>query len=204
MSVVRVETPLLSLSPQVWCEGDHLYARTSLLLQTLGIFSYARTVHVDRAAKYVYIDTRYLWGLRSSTVIPFRKVERLEYRFGSVPTSATIGGHIPDQVERFRVELVLDDGEHVPLFSFRGEGSAMTGAVGVLWGDSIADFSGDQETTSRAYVDLLQQYLGVSLGGVPRLADAAGRTWACRSCERPAPPRPGKCLYCGGELAADR
>jgi hypothetical protein len=71
-----------------------------------------------------------------------------------------------DAIDIFTVQLVLrDSGVHVDLFSFVGEGAAMTGVSGVLLGtDTLVDLQGDQEDASRNYVELLSRLIGVPIG----------------------------------------
>ncbi|WP_433926630.1 hypothetical protein AB3662_27335 [Sorangium cellulosum] len=201
MSLVVARSSLLSSVPRVWVDGDHLHARTSFGVRALSLFSYAMTLHVDRRARYVFIERRTLWFLRRSRAIPFGQIEHIDYRFSSVTTEWGLGGRPTDQVESFSVDLVLrGEEEPVRLFRFRGEGSVSTGHLGVLLGDTIVDLEGGQEDASRRFVALLQEFIGVGLGKpMPRLRDGSGRAWACLSCMRPAPPRPGRCLYCGGQ-----
>jgi hypothetical protein len=49
------------------------------------------------------------------------------------------------------------------LISFRGAGSAHTGALGVLMGDSVVDFQGDQGSRSLGFIDALQAFTGIGL-----------------------------------------
>jgi len=109
-----------------------------------------------------------------------------------------------DSVESYTVGLKMKDTEELPLFSFRGEGANMTGIGGVLMGDDLVDFEGDQEDTSRAFLDLMKQTLSLGLGAAkPALRDAKGAEWACTECHRAGPARPSRCLYCGGDVKAN-
>lgn len=199
---------LLTLAPRVDERDEVLRARTSWLLRLLSLGSARREVVVDQRARYVTIDERYLWVLRRKRVIPFRHIHRIEYDYERMPTSlgrgydGSVGSR--DEVESFRVGLVLRPRTDVPashadlyeervhLFSFHGDGRGQT---------AIADLEGQQEALSRRYVERLRALIGVGFGHeLPQLRDDAGHAWTCDACKRPAPPRPGRCYYCGGTL----
>jgi len=198
---------VLTLAPRVWEQAGQLHARTSRLLRVLTLGSHSRHVVVDRRGGWVTIVHRRLW-LTERRTIPFRHVHRIDYDFQRYVTSLGVqrldGLHGGDELESFRVSLVLrartdlpsshaDQGEEqVLLFVFFGEGRG---------GPQLIDFEGKQEELSRHYVERLREYLGVGVGlGTPQLADQHGRNWACASCGRAGPPRPGRCYYCGGAL----
>lgn len=200
---------LLTFAPRVHEHDGVLRASTSTLMRVLSLGLVRREVVVDRRARYVTIDERYLWVVRRKRVIPFRHIHRIEYDYERLPTSIGRGydGAIgpADEVESFRVGLVLRPRSDVPashadlyeervhLFSFQGDGRGQT---------SVVDLQGQQETLSRLYVERLCALIGVGFGlELPHLRDESGTTWSCEACKRPAPPRPGRCYYCGGELA---
>lgn len=196
------ESSWLSVEPRVWEEGDALYGRASLLLRVLSLFSYDRRLTVDRRARTVTLESRWLWFFQETRTIGFEQIEQIEYKFASVPTSWSFGVGRTDQLESFSVNLVLEgEPKALRLFSFRGEGAVSTGLAGVLLGDSVFDGQGTQESSSRRFVDRLSAFTGASLGRpVRRLTDTTGWTWACTTCSRPGPTRRVKCLYCGGPV----
>jgi hypothetical protein len=200
---------LLTFAPRIDEHGGVLRARTSILIRLLSLGLVRREIIVDRRARYVTIDERYLWVVRHKRVIPFRHIHRIEYDYERMPTSLGTGpgGSIGtrDEVESFRVGLVLRPRTDVPathadlyeervhLFSFHGDGRGQVPGP---------DLEGQQEALSRRYVERLRALLGVGFGhDLPQLRDGAGQAWSCESCKRPAPPRPGTCYYCGGNLA---
>ncbi|KIG16378.1 hypothetical protein DB30_04545 [Enhygromyxa salina] len=202
---------ILTVAPLVSERDGVLRARTSLLLQLLTLGAAVREVIVDRRSRYVIISQRVLWLFRRRRVIPFRMIKRITYDYDSTVTSAhrTMQGTlVGDEIERFDVGLVIcarEDvpathahvhEEHVPLFSFRGEGSSR-------YFSFSADFEGAQEQLSRNYVERLRALIGVSFGNeLEQVTDSGGRKWSCAGCGRPGPPRPGRCYYCGQELQA--
>jgi len=187
-------------------EPDHFYARTSLLVRVLTLFFSGVYLHVDRRARYLFLDRRYFWFFKRSRAIAFAQIDRIEYGFDSTVTKYGYQGQALDQVETFTVEIVLKEGdEHIPLFRFRGLGAVSTGLTGLMQGDDLVDYEGDQERKSLAFVQALKDFLGVPLGkAVPQLTDESGTKYSCGQCGRPGPPRQGDCLYCGGKLKPER
>ena len=163
MSLVTVTSPLHSLSPKVWMEGDTLIAETSTLSKVLLLGASKRRVLVDPHAETITLETRSLWALHNSQVIRFSDLSHFEYRYGSMATSWDFLGNIHDSLEAYSVSAALNDRSEVYLISFRGAGSAQTGAVGVLLGDSIVDYQGDQGSRSLGFIDALQELTGKGL-----------------------------------------
>jgi hypothetical protein len=205
---------LLTLAPQVREHDGVLRAQTSILLRALTFGLFRRTVAVDRRARYVVVENRYLWLLHRKRVIPFRHIHRIEYDYQATATSLRRGfdGAVRsgDEVESFRVGLVLRPREDVPdshahlyeervhLFAFHGEGLGQTLRPTI-------DFEGQQEALSRRFVERLRALTGVGFGHeLPPLRDDGGQTWSCERCDRPGPPREGRCYYCGGALVRGR
>lgn len=203
MSLIQATTSLLALKPRVWRDENRLCVRTGFLARLLCLFAAERSVVVDPAARVIRITSRAWWFARRRSEIPFDRVVHIDYRFDSLPTGFSIVG-TTDQVESFTIALELKDPrETVDLATFQGEGSRMTGWEGaLLGGDSLIDWTGDQEDASRGFVRTLQAILRVPVGApVPHVADAAGVLYCCTSCRRNSPPRRIKCQYCGGAVA---
>jgi hypothetical protein len=197
MSVLEVKTGLLSLSPRMREQGGRIYIRTSSVFRLLSLWSYTRTVVVDPGSRRVEVHVRHLWAWVRHRVIPFARIDHIDYRFGSLTTAWSWFYGATDQLEKFSLALVLDDDERIPVASFRGAGSVMTGLGGALWGDTAIDYAGNQEDVSRALVELLVDVIGVPLG--KPLASA--RVRACSVCGRHANLRDRRCTACGGEIA---
>ena len=205
MSLGASTVSFLSLGPRVETQGRKLHARTHLLWQVLTLGAYGRTVIVCPRRRTIRIHTRLFWLPRERT-IRFDEVERLDYRFGSMGTSwgwTSDGYGAHDSMETFSVSLVLYRGnERVPLFSWIGEGARTTGWTGVLTGDSLIDFEGDQEASSKGFVARLQEVSGIPLRRDPsRLVQALGGP-RCTSCDRANPVNQTRCQYCGAGLTA--
>jgi hypothetical protein len=196
MSVIEVKTSVLSLAPRVREHGGRIHVRTGGLLQVLALGSYAQTVIIDPGMKRIEVHTRRLWLWTRHRFVPFARVEHIDYRFGSLTTGISWFHGATDRVERFSIDLVLDDDERIRVASFRGAGSVMTGLGGALLGDSLVDWAGSQEDVSRALVERLADIIDVPLG--KPLASA--RVRVCNACGRNARPRETRCTGCGGEI----
>jgi len=210
MSVQTVRTSQYSLVPCVQIDKDRLQSRTSLLVQLLTLFSYCHRVSIDRREHLVDISTRYLWVLRRRQIIHFKQISHLRYQYSAQGTSWGMTGEgygQHDKWETFTISLVLarPPGEQI-LFRFSGAGSVETGWVGVLAGDSLIDYEGDQEDASLAVVQHLSRLLDVPIG---RPADPVAKTTGsgnetqgetCPTCGRPRPLSRKTCLYCGAPL----
>lgn len=201
MSVLEVKTGLLSLAPRIREQGGRIYVQTSGLFRLLTLGSYARTVIIDPGMRRIDVGVRHLWAWVRHRIIPFARVEHIDYRFGSLPTSWSRWHGTTDQLEKFSIDLVLDDDQRIRVATFRGAGSVMTGVSGALWGgDSLVDYAGNQEDASRALVELLADMIGVPLG--KPLASA--RVRVCSACGLHAGPQDTRCTACGGEIARAR
>lgn len=199
---------LLTLAPRIDERRGILRARTPWLIALLTLGAFHREVTIDRQSRYVILERRLLWGIRRKRLIPFRMIRRVAYDYERTVTSlrgSVHGATSGDELERFDVALVVctrEDvpdshkhlyEEHVPLCSFRGEGQG---------GYALQlDFRGQQESLSRRFVERLCALTGASFGNeLGQLQDQSGRSWACSGCNRPGPPRPGSCYYCGAAL----
>lgn len=201
MSLYEVKSSMLTLGPRVWRQGGRIYIRTNLALQVLALGSYARTVVVDPEMRRVEVAVRHVWAWSRHRLIPFARIDHIDYRYGGLPTDFGLFHGAMDRVERFLIELVLDDDERVPVASFRGEGSEMTGLGGVVFsGDSLIDHAGNQDDSSRALVEVLVEAIGVPLG--KPLASA--RLRVCSACGRHAARHETRCTACGGAVEQAR
>lgn len=204
---------LLTFAPRIDERRGVLRVRTSLLLLLVTAGAVFRQVIVDRETGYVVIENRWFWLFSRKRVIPFRMIRRITYDYEATTTSLAHGLDGPtagDQIERFDVALVVCTRTDVPeshihlyeeqvlLVRFHGEGQS----PGLLLN---LDLQGQQEALSRAFVERLRALTGAGFGfELAPLPDSAGRSWRCSSCERPGPPRPGRCYYCGGALEVVR
>jgi hypothetical protein len=163
MSLVTVTSPMAALTPKVWWDDGRLCARTSMVWQVATLGSWCQEVIADPEERVVTVRRRYLWLATSTMEVPFDAISHIEYRHVGVATDwfggsrrMVLHGGKSDGVESYSVSLALRDRDEIHLFSFQGEDSVHTGAVGVLLGDEILDVRGDQQEKSLNYVDALQ------------------------------------------------
>ena len=197
MSLIQFKSGLLTLAPRVWSEGTRLHIRNNLLLRCLTLFGHVHTVVVDARQECVEVRRRWLWLLVRERRIPFERIAYVDYSFHSLITSCTGGMRAADQLESFRISLVLDDDSWITVCSYRGEGTAMTGWRGVFFGDSAIDSGGNQEAASRRLVDTLTGLLDVPLGARLLSRDAT-RIAVCEKCDRHLTGGEARCPMCGG------
>jgi hypothetical protein len=206
MSLIHRRSRLLSLAPKVLAGNGWLRASTHGFWVALSLFSYKRELHVDAKRELITLKERWCWQTTENRV-SFAVIDHIEYGFGDWATSfftAVQSGRYAlrgaDSVERFYVALVLKTGQSLPLFVFVGDGERMTGLAGVLMGDGIVDFSGEQESESLLFVKQLQQLTRLQLGpALPGNLERRGQK--CSSCGHANAAR-ARCLYCGAQLAA--
>jgi len=201
---------LLAIKPRVWIKDAVLHARTNLFIQFLSFGSFCKRVEADPDQHVVRIDTRYLWLFHSRRDVAFDDISHIAYEFSAIGTEW--GGMLTqfqrqDQVERYKVSLILNDGRDTPvyLFSFMGEGAVETGTWGVLMGDDWLDAAGDQDIASRDYVEYLCAATGKKLNKpwayMERIESESPHR--CASCGRGAAEGRHKCVYCGGLIVTD-
>lgn len=164
MSLVAITSPLAALNPKVWTEDGQLRARTNLFIQILCLFFWQRTVIVDRRERTILVRNRFLWLLERTHVYAFGDLSHIDYKFSSMSTGWDMFGRDTGSLEKFIVSVTTREGEPIELFAFRGDGTGMTGVTGVMLGDSLVDYEGDQAGKSLGFVEQLQRFTGLSLG----------------------------------------
>jgi hypothetical protein len=209
MSIVKVSSGALSLAPHVVIGQNWLTARTHRLWELLSLFSFQRVLWVDAGQRQVRLRERRWWKTRE-TRLSIDAIDHIEYRYLGLPTSfftsyraGRMTAETGDRLDRFVVGLVLKSGEHVPLFTFIGEGAVTTGTLGALLGDDWLDMEGKQEQEARGFVEHLMRLTKLGLNpSLPRQA-AERRGTRCPQCGQLNAPR-ARCLYCGAALQAGR
>ncbi len=131
--------------------------------------------------------------------ISFDKVERVDSSYHSMGTSWSWFQRT-DSVESFRISLSLFGvGEIIPVCVFRGEGAHMTGWSGVMWGDDVVDYEGNQEDLAHAFVSRLETLIFTPAKSLPSApAPGARKRYSCSACGQGAAPGQTVCAYCGG------
>jgi hypothetical protein len=110
-------------------------------------------------------------------------------------------------LENFTVSLVLRlPDEEVRLFRFAEGGTSQSGGLGSVCGDSDppADSHGELGDHVRFFVEKLQQFLKVPVGGTtsPISDDKTGVQYECSICKRPSLASRDICWICGSPVQA--
>ena len=197
MSLFLKKSRVFSILPRIKETNRVLSISNSFTQRLLTLFMHLQKVEIDWGRSRITIRT--LWFLIRPTkvTIPFKDISHLDYdyeefgrTFGFTPDG--IGKH--DSSEEYSVKVVTKNKKSHTICKFRGKNATMNGALGVILGDSLVDYAGVQEETSRAFVLQLCNRLGVSLG-----KDFAepGMMRTCTQCGSTVSGFNPKCLYCG-------
>ncbi|MGI0118785.1 hypothetical protein [Zooshikella sp. RANM57] len=197
MSLVSYTSPLFSFSPTIKVEGDLLIIKSSKALQLLTLFLLLESVFIDRKKKKIIFFHRFFYFFTSKKVISFNEIEYLDYGFSDFATgwglSLDEGGITKtDTIEKYTLSISTKRGEKYKLCSFRGEGAKMTGLLGVLTGDDLIDFSGNQGEESRQLALAFCKIFDVPLGKQFEFSNAT----TCPHCNRKISNQINRCYYC--------
>lgn len=163
MSFFTITSSLLSICPKLWWEGEQLHSRSSLKALIPTFFLFYKHVIVCPHEQVITIRRCWLWFIRWTKTIPFNRIERIDYDVSSLSTSWTWFGETADEVDEYKVGVLTHDGRRIKLWSFIGEGSAETGFWGVMMGDSVIDYSGNQGSASLQFAEALCHVTGKTL-----------------------------------------
>jgi hypothetical protein len=150
--------PRLLLSRQingtvVTAEENHLRGQTGWVVRLLGLFSYMRSVDVDRNRARITIRTAWLWIFQNERVIGFDQVQRIVCQ---------VQTNLPSDFALFFISLVLLDGRELPLFTVWEQQPRERDWLDKLAGQPRTDLLvGDEASVS--IIDLLREYLGVPI-----------------------------------------
>lgn len=209
MSLWTSTSGFLAIKPKVKVMGDVLYARTSMVIQFLTLFSYAKQVRFNWNKRSIEITKRRFWALTSHQYYSFDDVKYIIYDYGSFGTSWGFGFRRTDEMEWYKLGLMLKSGKQVKLFTFFGEGSVETGWLGmILDDDSALDMRGDQDEASYNYLELLEEFLQVPVNRPETELEMITKndsqeitiSYQCQSCGRSISPPQPCCPYCGGTV----
>ncbi len=205
MSFWTVSVGFLSSKPSVKIKGDVVYARTGFLSQLFSLFSYCKTVKIDKRIQKIEITKRIFWIFTTPKELHFDDVSYLDVEYRNYPTGwgfTDEGFGRTDEIEKLTVWLIPRDGKGIKLFSFWGEGAVETGMIGVLFGgDSVVDFRGNQFESAHSFAQMLAQFIRVPVRHPKQRLSAKGPAetaikYICSKCGRVMNPvKP--CIYCG-------
>jgi hypothetical protein len=137
----------------VTAEENHLRGQTGWVVRLLGLFSYMRSVDVDRNRARITIRTAWLWIFQKERVIGFDQVRRIVCQ---------VQTNLPSDFALFFISLVLLDGRELPLFTVWEQQPRERDWLDKLAGQPRTDLLvGDEASVS--IIDLLREYLGVPI-----------------------------------------
>lgn len=157
---------LLSLCPRITKKSGKISAITSLRLRILLLGLIIRKVVIDMEQKRIVLDFRYAWFIRRRRSIAFGSIDTITYGYEDFsPGSMFSVAH--DSVDWFTVGLRLKDDSELLLFNFIGDGTFYNSGPlpdWLYWDEQLFDLTGSQTKESRAFVDLLANLTGASVG----------------------------------------
>ena len=71
------------VNPDVCVRGNLIHARTSLLERVVFLWSFDKTVEIDRTQRVIRIASRSFWFVNSTKDIPFGRIRSVETKASS-------------------------------------------------------------------------------------------------------------------------
>lgn len=168
------------------------------------LFAACRKVECDQSKREIRIKSRKWWFIIKSSSIPFSTIEYIDRDKYEMPSSfgfAPGGYGYHDTFEFINVCAVTNERhEMVPLFQFWGDGSENTGWTGVIFGDDVIDFHGDQENAAINFAQLIAKATGTRVGISREViipTNENGKKIYCVQCNHQLAPHVTRCIYCG-------
>ncbi len=81
-----VMTMGLGVAPKIEVSADQVRGTTPWIVQLAILFTYSRSVLIDRRREVVVVTTRWFWFWTTRRTIPFRRVSRIIYRAQGLPS----------------------------------------------------------------------------------------------------------------------
>ena len=199
MSFTSLKSSFFDTCPKIWADKDYLYARTSIFYRFLNLFSYSRTVVVDRIKKHIEIKVKKFWFFTSKKYIPFNDIdytdmERRE-KDGMFAVTQTKG-----LTETWYVQIIRKNSEEPEnLFRFIGDGGADNYYSNLFNNLPFIKFSGRQYENALLYAELVSKYTGAHLFKDTKIEyNVKVEHYKCLKCGHVSPSKI-KCMYCGSQ-----
>lgn len=158
--MISIVSKLVTLRPKVEISNNTLIAKSNFISRVVFLFSRNKIVLVDPRKKLITIESVWFWFLGSKKHIPFKRIEVISYRYDNFWFDFGLNFLTNDQIEEFSVLLKLNHpNETIKILSFVGEGVVNS----PIFDPESLNISGDQEISSRNYVELLMEYTGKKL-----------------------------------------
>ena len=146
MSLAKIERSWFR--PRIWLKNDILHAETSLFVQICCLLSHYRVVKVYQKARFIKIESKWLWFFTSQRYISFSRICRVETDYHIMRTAIKEKRYY----EEFSIFLCLKEPfEYLWLISFGGEKSISFA--------NLFESQGDQEITFQEYYLLLKKMI---------------------------------------------
>jgi hypothetical protein len=196
MSVNSFKLSFLQISPKVWADKNHLYARTSKYYRFLNLFFYSRTVVVDRIKKHIEISIKTFWFFTSKKHIAFNDIKYIDIERLEVTNNIRLMTPTHDS-ETWYVQVNRKSSPN-PEYLFRFVGS------GALYGDwdnitSFINVEGMQYEKALRYAELVSKYSESQLWKDRKIEyNFNVNRYKCLKCGHISASKM-KCIYCGGQ-----
>ena len=192
--MLSLKLPFLQISPKIWADENHLYAKTSLFYRFLNLFFYSRTVIADRIKKHIEIKVKTFWFFTSKKYIAFKDIkyidiEKPENNLFALPKSGFT-------TEILYVRVICENSPYPEyLFRFIGDSGADDYWGHIKW----FDFVGDQYEKALTYAEQVSKYTGSQLFKDTKIEyNIKVDNYKCLKCGHVSPSRL-KCVYCGSQ-----
>ncbi|MBN1907473.1 MAG: zinc ribbon domain-containing protein [Deltaproteobacteria bacterium] len=189
--MLSIKLSFLQISPKVWSDDNHLYARTAKVYRLLCLFFYSRTVIIDRIKKHIEVKTKAYWFVTSKRYIPFNDIKYIDV--AKIETMSLIlrTGATP---ETWYVQIVRKNKPFRELlFTFNGDG----GADETYDYLPFFDFTGMQYEKALSYAELVSKYTGAQLFRDTKIEyNIKVDHYKCLKCGHISPSKT-RCMYCG-------
>jgi len=156
---------LFTFRPTVRKEGQLLVVRSGWTAHLFSLGFGSRKLTVDPRQKVVRISKRSFWFFVRSRRLEFDWIDEILYGYSDMG----FGLWTHRSLDLFTVDLHLRTGEEVHVFRFYGQGGFVNDGPmpdWCYWDQNLMTplVAGNQESTSRAFVEVLSGMIGVPIG----------------------------------------
>jgi hypothetical protein len=183
----------LQISPKVWSDQNHLYAKTSKFFRFLNLFSYSRTVIVDRIKKHIEIKIKYFWFITSKKQIAFNDIKTIDIEKSGGNNRIGLIESTYDS-ETYYVQVNRESSPY-PENIFRFVGGYKSNFLGDF---RFFDIDGMQYEKALSYAELISKYTESPLKKDRKIElNINVDHYRCLKCGHVGNSKT-KCVYCGG------
>ena len=184
----------LQISPKVWSDKNHLYAKTSKFFRVLNLFFYSRTVIVDRIEKHIEIKIKTFWLVTLKKHIDFGDIKNIDIKKIGGNNRVSLIESTYDS-ETYYVQVNRESSPYPEnLFRFIG------GYKSNFWGDfRFFDIDGMQYEKALSYAELVSKYTESPLKKDMEIElNINVDHYKCLKCGHIGASKT-KCVYCGNQ-----